>query len=180
MPATIRPRTNADLPALAQVLVEVHALDGYPVEGVDDPLAWLDLPDAIGAWTAEFDGQIVGHVALTEPGTSDHAPRMFAAKVGSEPVAVLGRLFVSPRARSRGIAQLLAEEASRAAAAAGRRPVLDVMEKDRVAIRLYERLGWSALGRVRHRYGASLTESAIAMAGPPPGVGDGSNSTHPP
>lgn len=33
-----RPRTDADLPELARILVEVHDRDGYPVEGVADPV----------------------------------------------------------------------------------------------------------------------------------------------
>lgn len=36
MPLTIRPRREEDLPDLAAVLVRVHALDRYPVEGMAD------------------------------------------------------------------------------------------------------------------------------------------------
>ncbi|MGL5829446.1 MAG: GNAT family N-acetyltransferase [Angustibacter sp.] len=163
MPATIRPRTDDDLPALAAALVEVHAIDGYPVEGVDNPLAWLDLPNAIGTWTADLDGRPVGHVALTEPGPGDEAPRLFAEQHGSEPTAVLGRLFVSPTARGQGLAEQLVRTAMDAAATAGRRAVLDVMRKDRAAIRLYQRLGWSALGIFDHHHSAEHAEQAIAM-----------------
>ena len=47
--AVIRERQDSDIPALAAALVEVHQLDGYPVEGVDNPKAWLQLHNAIGA-----------------------------------------------------------------------------------------------------------------------------------
>lgn len=164
MTATIRPRRDDDLPALALVLVEVHAVDGYPVEGVDDPLAWLDLPNAIGAWVAELDGRPVGHVALTGPGPDDEAPHLFAEQYGPAPTAVLGRLFVSPTARGQGLAERLARTAIDAAAGDGRRPVLDVMQKDRAAIRLYERLGWTSLGTFDHPRGDDRVEPAIAMA----------------
>ncbi|MGL5829701.1 MAG: GNAT family N-acetyltransferase [Angustibacter sp.] len=164
MPATIRPRTDDDLPALAAALVEVHAIDGYPVEGVDDPLAWLDLPNAIGAWTAELDGEPVGHVALTEPGPGDEASRQFVELHGPQPTAVLGRLFVSPAARGQGLAEQLTRTAMTAAADAGRRAVLDVMQKDHAAIRLYERLGWSRLGTFEHRHGEGLAEPGLALA----------------
>ena len=42
MKATVRPREPRDLAQLAEALVRVHAADGYPVEGVADPRAWLE------------------------------------------------------------------------------------------------------------------------------------------
>jgi hypothetical protein len=42
--STVRPRADADLPATAAALVEVHRSDGHPVEGVDDPRGWLVSP----------------------------------------------------------------------------------------------------------------------------------------
>jgi hypothetical protein len=42
--STVRPRADADLPATAAALVEVHHSDGHPVEGVDDPRGWLVSP----------------------------------------------------------------------------------------------------------------------------------------
>ena len=166
MATAIRPRTDKDLVALSKVLAEVYELDGYPVEGVNDPLAWLALPNPIGAWTAELDGRPVGHVALTEPTADDEAPRLFARQIGPEPTAVLGRLFVAPAARGRGVAGQLATVAMRAATFAGRRAVLDVMQKDRLAIRLYERLGWCVLGEFSHRYGDNQSATATAMTAP--------------
>jgi hypothetical protein len=63
----IRPRASDDLPAAAAALVHVHHSDGYPVEGVDDPAAWLTSPHQIAAWVAELDEHIVGHAAIGEP-----------------------------------------------------------------------------------------------------------------
>jgi len=37
----VRERTLADIPAAAAALVEVHRTDGYPVEGVADPIRWV-------------------------------------------------------------------------------------------------------------------------------------------
>ncbi|NHA69917.1 GNAT family N-acetyltransferase [Phycicoccus flavus] len=166
MAATIRPRIDDDLPALAKVLVEVHAADGYPVEGVDDPLAWLDLPNALGAWTAELDWQPVGHVAMSEPGPDDQAPRLLPEAHNSRDAAVLGRLFVSPVSRCRGIAEALIRTVMRASADADRRLVLDVMVKDAAAIHLYERLGWVRLGNFKHSDDRGSSVPAIAMAAP--------------
>jgi len=151
MHTLIRPRTDDDLPALAKVLVEVHAVDGYPVEGVADPIAWLTLDNLVGAWTAELDGKPIAHVALTEPGTLDDAARLYGEVHGTaKPAVVLGRLFVSPTARGRGLAENLTRTAMSAAEGLGRVPVLDVMEKDRGAISLYRKLGWTVLDHVHH------------------------------
>lgn len=164
MAATIRPRTDDDLPALAKVLVEVHALDGYPVEGVDNPLALLTLSRAMGAWTAELDGQPVGHVALNEPGPDDAAPDLYETRFGPRKTAVLGRLFLAQRARGLGLARDLAIAAMNEASQRGRVPVLDVMQKDTSAIHLYRRLGWVSLGSFQHAFGMHLHEPAVAMA----------------
>jgi hypothetical protein len=44
----IRFRTADDLDQAGSVLVEVYELDGYPVEGVADPRAWLECPNSPG------------------------------------------------------------------------------------------------------------------------------------
>jgi hypothetical protein len=65
MTLAIRPRRNEDLPDLAAALVRVHALDGYPVEGVADPEAWLRHNHELQSWTAVEDGKPIGQVTLT-------------------------------------------------------------------------------------------------------------------
>lgn len=40
----VRERQDSDLPVLAAVLERVYARDGYMVEGIADPLAWLAHP----------------------------------------------------------------------------------------------------------------------------------------
>lgn len=55
MTLTIRSRRDEDLPDLAAALVRVHALDGYPVEGVADPEAWLRHPNELQSWIAAED-----------------------------------------------------------------------------------------------------------------------------
>lgn len=113
--ATIRPRRDEDLPELARILVEVHAHDGYPVEGVTDPEGWLRLANPIGAWVAELDGQPVGHAACRQPGPGDDAARMLHEQQGTplDQIAVLGRLFVAPAARGRHLGTQLAQAAAK-------------------------------------------------------------------
>lgn len=159
----IRPRRDEDLDALAAVLVEVHERDGYPVEGVADPLAWLHLERLLGAWTAELDHRPVGHVALAEPGPGDDAARIWHERTGDplHSLAVLGRLFVAPHARGHGLGRRLTETATQAARQAGRRVVLDVMAKDHDAIRLYEGLGWRRFASIEHHHSGGATEPGV-------------------
>ncbi|MBR8745147.1 GNAT family N-acetyltransferase [Nocardiopsis sp. MG754419] len=144
----IRRREDRDLSACAAVLKEVHAKDGYPVEGVDDALGWLTPDGLVGAWVAESDGEVVGHLCVTGEGGED-AARLWQAR-GGWPVGVLARLFVHPDARGRSLGERLTVAAMKDARERGTRLVLDVMEKDRAAIRLYEKLGWERLGEISH------------------------------
>lgn len=162
----VRRTTPADLEALADVLVQVHAMDGYPVEGVDSPRDWVELSDAIGQWTALLDGEPVGHVALMPPSARDMAPDLLLQRheVTSAQVAVLARLFVDPRARRKKAAQLLLDVVETKALEDGLTPVLDVMKKDRAAIRLYESRGWEVLGAIDHPVPDSPSEPAYAFA----------------
>lgn len=149
MTASIRPRTENDLPACAAALREVHAKDGYPVEGVDDALGWLTPPGLSAAWVAELGGEVVGHALVSEP-HDEEAVRLWKEK-SNQSVYVLARLFVTPVARGHHLGKKLTEAAMQWAQERGHRLVLDVMEKDQAAIRLYEDLGWSYLGDIEHK-----------------------------
>ena len=169
-PATIRRRTDADLNAAAAALVEVHRTDGYPVEGVDHPQAWLGDPHQLAAWVAELDGRTVGHVALSDPQPADAAATIWMAHPESrgQHTAVLGRLFVLRDARGHALGERLARTATDYAHRHGRRAVLDVMTKDGAAIRLYERLGWRRIGTTQHDDGHGNAIDAYCYASPPP------------
>ncbi|WP_026453604.1 GNAT family N-acetyltransferase [Saccharomonospora iraqiensis] len=151
----VRGRRADDVSACATALVAVHEADGYPVEGVTDPEAWLTPENLLRAWVAELAGEVVGHVCLTAPTDSDPVAATVRAHTGTEAagLAVLGRLFVLPEARRHRAGELLTRTATDYAAVAGRRPVLEVMDKDRAAIRLYERLGWRRIATTGHDSG---------------------------
>lgn len=147
----VRATTPGDLIVLADVLVEVYQADGYPVEGVDNPRAWLQLSDPVGQWTALIDGQPVGHVALLRPGPEDQAPRLLVDYgVPLSEMAVLGRLFVDPDARGKSVARKLLATAENAAIDGSLVPVLEVLDKDAAAILIYESRGWRRLSEVQH------------------------------
>lgn len=166
--AVVRERTDADLPGAAAALVEVHATNGYPVEGVDDPQAWLTSGALIRAWVAELNGRIVGHVAISKPQSDDAAATMWTSsrQGAGDTVAVLGRLFVLTAARGHSLGERLMRAAGDYAHKSGLRLVLDVMDKDAAAIRLYERLDWRRIGTTQHDDGRGRLVPATCFVSP--------------
>ena len=157
----IRPRRDGDLTACARLVREVHAADRYPRYLPGDLTSFLSPQDPYGSWVAELDCEIVGHIALV-PGTVPAAMELAARTLGrrEDQLAVVARLFVSPRARGAGAGRLLLDEATTAAAARGRWPVLDVDTELAGAIALYESRGWTRAGTITVRFkdGNILTE----------------------
>lgn len=163
----IRPFENADLADTASALIQVHTTDGYPVEGVDHPEAWLRSADVIAAWVGELDGSIVGHVAIMRPHEEDAASLwMQQSGDGADQVGVLARLFVIKEARKHAVGERLMQAAMSYGSEHGLRLVLDVMTKDAAAIRLYERLGWREIGRAPHHYGNGQSIDAVLYVAP--------------
>ncbi|EKA62379.1 acetyltransferase [Janibacter hoylei PVAS-1] len=156
---------RADYEELADVLVAVNKRDGYPVEGVDSPLAWLDLPDAIGQWTALLDGRPRGHAALLQPKSTDEVVGLVVDKQGVSmtQLAVLARLFVDPRVRGQGIGEALLKAAEDSARSLGLTLVLEVLAKDKSAMNLYLRNGWKVIGESDHVWGEGRHAEAMVM-----------------
>ncbi|KOT96583.1 MULTISPECIES: N-acetyltransferase [unclassified Streptomyces] len=163
----IRPFTDDDLAGAAAALVEVHDTDGYPVEGVNDPEAWIKSEDVLAAWVAEGGGRIVGHVAVMKP-QGEAAVDLWVKQSDDDAdhVGVLARLFVVQSARKQAAGRRLMEAAVSHARTHGLRLVLDVMVKDASAIRLYERLGWRKIGETIHHFGSGETIPAVCYVSP--------------
>jgi GNAT superfamily N-acetyltransferase len=109
-----------------RILDAVHRADAYPTHWPEDPQSWLTPSGLLGAWVAEVDNLIAGHVAL---------------RAGARP-AEITRLFVAGESRGRGVGRALLEIALREAAVRGLKPEIEVVETNRAAIALYERAGW--------------------------------------
>ncbi|MET9022591.1 GNAT family N-acetyltransferase [Actinopolymorpha sp. NPDC004070] len=174
----VRPREDADLPGCVRLLAEVHERDGYPLIWPEQPVDWLVGPARLAAWVALLDGQVVGHVGLSRCGPGDVAPDLLREREagdrerdagdrdrGPRPV-VLGRLATDPGARGKGVGTSLVTRAVEYARAHGLRPVLDVVDSDRSAVALYERLGWLRLGSVEQVWGAGRAVTVHCYAAP--------------
>lgn len=158
----IRPAAEADLPRLAMLFTEMERHYGSPVG--DDPelvsrrlAAWFK--DNVNAvlLVAEDGGEIVGHAAL--------APLFPAGDV--EVAYFVKDIFVSERARGRGVGETLMR-ASAAEAVKRGAPRLD-LTVDAVnsgAASLYARLGATDTDK---RYLRWEGEALVGLAG---GVGD--------
>ncbi|MFF2774697.1 GNAT family N-acetyltransferase [Streptomyces sp. NPDC058052] len=152
----VRPRAGEDdLDASVRLLREVHEHDGYPLSWPEHPAAWITPPTHLGAWVAELDGRIVGHVGVAGPREHDGAPGVWSARTGADAAAtaMVNRLYVSPSARGHGIGALLLAAAVAATRERGLHPVLDVAAHDTAATALYERLGWHRLDTVVQHWG---------------------------
>jgi GNAT superfamily N-acetyltransferase len=151
----VRPLVAGDLAECVRVLAEVHQRDGYPVHWPDRPDDWLSRASGLGAWVAELDGRLAGHVGLGRNRESDLAPTVWSDRHGAAPerTAVVSRLFVAPQARGHGIGALLIGQAVAEARCRDLHPVLDVVASDAAAVALYERLGWERMATVERRWG---------------------------
>ncbi|WP_327392769.1 GNAT family N-acetyltransferase [Streptomyces sp. NBC_01186] len=166
--ALIRDRTEGDLDACAHLLADVHADDGYPVNWPPRPADWLAPAGALGAWVAEWSGQVMGHVTLC-PGTpGDVAAGLWSSRAAGAPerAAVVSRLFVPPAARGHGLGTLLLTRAVREATGRGLHPVLEVAASDTAATALYERQGWLRLATLDQDWGAARPVTVHCYAHP--------------
>jgi GNAT superfamily N-acetyltransferase len=166
----VRERAEADLPGCVELARQVHEQDGYPHYLPGDLHGFLVRPDAYGAWVAERDGRIAGHVAL-HPRSSPPVMALASAAAGqpADRLGVIARLLVAPATRRAGAGRALLEHAQREALTRGLWPVLDVAADLTGAIRLYESCGWVRAGAVTvtFRDGNSLDELVYLAPRPP-------------
>lgn len=176
----VRPRLDADLDALVGLAQAVHELDGYP-RYLSGPLRdFIASPEAMAAWVAEVESEVVGHVALHPQSSRDTtAFAMSVTGLDSEHLVFVARLLVAPRARGRGLGQALLATAARDAVQRRLRPLLDVGTDHGPAIALYERCGWVRIGtlRVRFGHGGALDEHVYLLPDDLPRRVDGWDQT---
>jgi GNAT superfamily N-acetyltransferase len=164
----LRGRGDSDLRRCAALLRSTHESDRYPLHMPDDPASFFVVRDAMGAWVALVDDEIVGHVLLRAAST----PTVMAVASGEtglaeDRLAVVGRLLVGRSARRRGVGRALLGRAARESWALGRQPVLDVVTDQTAAIALYEREGWRKAAQVRVTFSTGESVDEIVFIGPP-------------
>lgn len=168
-PFPIRPRTDADRPAVAGLLLATHETDGYPIVLPPDLEAWGAAEDVVEAWVAiDAAGEVVGHAVLTEA-HDDVATAQWEAATGL-PRAELGvvrRLVVHRSAQGTGTGAALLDVAVRAAHRLGRRPVLDMSDNLTRAGALYRRAGFEEVGAYDLQLPGHLLH-VLTWVGPPP------------
>ena len=166
----LRARRESDLDACEHLAHVVHAADGYPPRCADDLRLFVSAPGALGAWVAESENGIVGHVALL-PRSARAVMAVGRAATGRPPeqLCVVARLFVSPTGRTAGIGRSLLTLAAEDALARGLQPILDVAAHLDKAIRLYERAGWMCAGQVTVDFRNEAPLEELVYIGPDPG-----------
>lgn len=145
----VRPRRPEDVPPLAELLAEQQPSSSYPLRWplpvpVED---FLVRRDEQGAWVAEGDGGLLGHVAVAWVGV-DPIGLAFREALGREDLGVVEVLFTSLAARGRGVGGLLHDQAVGWIRAQGRAPVLDVVPSHAAALAVYRHRGWREVGTI--------------------------------
>jgi GNAT superfamily N-acetyltransferase len=162
----VRDRQDDDIGACERLAEATRLHDRYPASPGDSARSFLCHPDALGAWVAELDSTVIGHVAL-HPATSTAVMTLACDRLKVTPgqIAVIARLLVLPRQRGRGAGRSLLTAAATRARALRLRPVLDVDMNLTAAIALYERAGWQRIGvtDVGLPDGTSLHEAVYAL-----------------
>jgi GNAT superfamily N-acetyltransferase len=163
---TVRVKTSGDAAACVALALAVHHSDGYPRYLPEDLDAFMRPPSETAAWVADFEGEVVGHLALRR---GDGDPALPAAQrttgLSAEDIAVVARLMVSRHVRRRGVADRLLAAAQAFAREAGQRLVLDVV-RDAESVSFYERLGWQLVEPLRLDVGEGRTLDLLVYISP--------------
>lgn len=171
---TLRPRTDADLPALIDVLGRQQPSSRYPFRW---PWPGGDVAEFIVReteetnWVAQVGGQVGGRVAghaaiLTVTGDSPITHAWLRA-TGSGPgeVACVGALFVDVDLRGTGVGGALLDAAVAWCRQRGRTPVLDVLDHG-AAVEVYRHRGWQVVGSDRPEWLSPGAPAVLAMVLP--------------
>jgi GNAT superfamily N-acetyltransferase len=105
---------------------------------------WLSAEPVEQRWSAVKGTRVIGHVQVTAP--HDYLVEQLATQPALEldpdDVLELGRLFVDPDVQQHGVGRQLVTYAVRFIEAAGKTPVLAVLDESARALALYTSMGW--------------------------------------
>jgi GNAT superfamily N-acetyltransferase len=149
----IRTRELSDLDSCVLALRRVHDTMGYPMVWPADPKAFLNHGTQVGAFVAELDGVICGHVAVARPKPGDAASAWAAELgVGVDELLCVSLFYVDPQAQGGGAGSRLLEAAHTEILERGAAPALEVVSLNTRAIALYEARGWRRIGSVGYSW----------------------------
>ena len=165
----IRPRAEADLPALTRVLAEQQALTRYPMRWpLPFPVEKFIVRDVdLAGWTAELDGRPVGHVAA-QAAHDEHMLPLWEAGHGRprDRLGVMGTLFVDPAVRRQGLGRRLHDTCVDWLVARDLGPCLDVVPIHAAAQGMYAAAGWRVVGQQRPHWLPDGAPDVLAMVLP--------------
>jgi GNAT superfamily N-acetyltransferase len=144
-PVVIRAKVEADAAGVLDLLLRVHATDGYPLHVSPEQVpVFLRSGHEVVAWVAEQDGRIVGHVALHwDSADATLASAQRATSLPIEQFLMVARLFVAPELHGTGLGRNLLRHAAAQAQSLERRAVLNVAQALLPAVALYDAEGWT-------------------------------------
>lgn len=143
-PDGVRPRRRRDLPTCTRLMHRAFFEGQFPGTRRNAPREWIDGPEVLAAYVAERDGEIVGHVAVTQVGLDGPAGLRWREVTG-HPVADLagvGQLFVRPSFRGQGVGRSLVDAAIADIRSRGLVPVLEVVTHESLAPAYAHDHGW--------------------------------------
>ena len=165
----IRPRAEADLPALTEVLAAQQSLTRYPMRWpLPFPIERFVARDVdLAAWTAVLDGRPVGHVAAQAACDAQMLP-LWEAGHGRprEQLGVMGTLFVDPGVRRLGLGRRLHDTAVDWLRDHDLGPCLDVVPIHAAAQAMYAAAGWRVVGQERPHWLPDGEPDVLAMVLP--------------
>ncbi|GAB3842776.1 GNAT family N-acetyltransferase [Hymenobacter jeollabukensis] len=148
---TVRPSTEADLPAILDIVRRVVPLmqaagnfqweADYPNEAV-----FRQDIDRAQLWVAEVDGAVAGVAALTTDQDPEYAQADWDP---AETAIVTHRLAVDPAVQGRGVAAALLHQAEALATARGLTVLrVDTNSENQATQRLFPKLGYRFAGEI--------------------------------
>ncbi|MHA7126053.1 GNAT family N-acetyltransferase [Janibacter indicus] len=174
MNLVIRPRTDADVPALARALLEQQPGSGYPLRA---PLPmpaeeFVARPGTLAAWSALLDDEPVGHIAVhpVEPAETNRDPSLVRLwsqghDLPAERLGLIGVYFTADHVRGRGVGAALMRTALNDLAERGLAPCLDAINAG-PTVDPYRRTGWREVGTTRTWWLPDDHPDVVAMIRP--------------
>lgn len=114
--------------------------------------------DVIGRWVAVIDGQVAGHISITDPHPylTDALASMNQAPAAGHSFCEISKFFVDPSIQGKGTGALLFEAAFSFAWQERLQPALAVVSTSLAARRFYSRHGMIEAGSFRGFHGENF------------------------